>query len=60
MYKIFCFVVMFIQLIIAMLNYYIYQVHESDERPMHATADLLCGISWTITALYWGWCGFTA
>ena len=58
-YKIFCIVVFLIQLVIALLNFNLSKRHELLCKHQASLIDFLCGVSWSITGLWWLYCGIT-
>ena len=54
--QIFFLTVFFIQAVIALVNYILAVKHSkektSTERKLKVSLDILCGVSWTMTALY--------
>ena len=52
-YKLFCFMIFLIQFFIAVLNFRISKRHKTLLDYEAFDVDILCGISWTATGLYW-------
>lgn len=58
-YKTFCIFVFFIQLVIAAINFHLSKRHELLCKHEHSVVDFLCGVSWTMTGLWWLYCAIT-
>lgn len=59
-YKVFCLVVFVIQTIITCVDFKLARKHHTLCEGDAATADILAGISWGMTALWWLYQAFTA